>query len=372
MKKKKVLIFHNALTPYRIDFFNSISKRFNTTVYFNFRNDPVQSFDQKELLSKCSFNIHYLITGFEFFGRSFRFGISRILKREGPDIVICSEYGAITTITYLYKKLNNKHYKVFTMSDDGIDTSLKRKGGRKLLRDFISKNIDGVILPGQEVCHWYQQNISCKINTLVAPIIHDDIVFRNKLKDCLKVSKNYGITKNVNGKKIILYVGRLVMVKNLFFLLKAFSKLKDENCYLVLIGDGYLKSEIQELAVDLNLNNKVLFEGRKEGEELLAWYNVGQIFVLPSYNERFGAVVNEALLGGCYVFCSKKAGASSLINSSNGQVFDPENEDALLFQLNKKIGQIEPFNAKTVELRENKMPFRFSDIMDTFLLQLEK
>ncbi|MDH5413255.1 MAG: hypothetical protein OEW87_03895, partial [Flavobacteriaceae bacterium] len=145
MKKKKVLIFHNALTPYRIDFFNSISKRFNTTIYFNFRNDPVQQFDQKELLSKCSFKFHYLITGFEFFGRSFRFGISQILKREGPDIVICSEYGAITAITYLYKKLNNKQYKVFTLSDDSIDTSLKRKGCRKLLRDFISKNIDGVI-----------------------------------------------------------------------------------------------------------------------------------------------------------------------------------------------------------------------------------
>ena len=194
------------------------------------------------------------------------------------------------------------------MSDDSVDTSSKRKGGRKLLRDFISKNIDGVILPSQEVCDWYQQHISRKINTLVVPIIHDDIVFRNKLKESLKFSKKYGTTKNVNGKKIILYVGRLVTVKNLFFLLSAFSKLKDENCYMVLVGDGYLKSELQKLAFDLNLSNKVLFEGRKEGAELLAWYNLADIFVLPSTYEQFGAVVNEALLAGCQVLCSKNAG----------------------------------------------------------------
>ena len=78
------------------------------------------------------------------------------------------------------------------------------------------------------------------------------------------------LTKNLNGKKIILYVGRLVSVKNLFFLLRAFSKLKDENCYLVFVGDGYLKNELQDLAIDLNLNNKVMFEGRKEGCRIIS------------------------------------------------------------------------------------------------------
>lgn len=372
MKKQKVLIFHPALAPYRIDFFNALAKNFNTSFYFNFKNVPDQKFDQELLRSKSSFKINYLTRGFEFLDRTFRVGIIKIIRIENPSIIICSEFGAITMITYLYKKLFNKQYKIYTMSDDSVDTSSKRKGNRKLFRDFISKNLEGVILPSHEVCDWYQQHISLKINTMVVPIIHDDIAFRNKLKENLKLSKKYGATKNVNKKKIILYVGRLVTVKNLFFLLKTFSKLKNENCYLVLVGDGYLKIELEKLSFDLNLGNKVLFEGRKEGAELLAWYNLADIFVLPSTYEPFGAVVNEALLAGCQVLCSKNAGSSSLINTENGKVFDPYNEDELLFFLNEELSQIESFKAKSVELRENKMPFKFSDMMDTFLLQLEK
>ena len=130
--KKKVLIFHPALAPYRIDFFNALEKKFNTSFYFNFINVSDQKFDQELLRSKSLFKINYLTKGFEFLDRSFRFGILKIIKTENPTIVICSEFGAITMITYLYKKLFNKQYKMYTISDDSVDTSSKRKGGRKL------------------------------------------------------------------------------------------------------------------------------------------------------------------------------------------------------------------------------------------------
>ena len=86
--KQKVLIFHPALAPYRVDFFNFLAKNFNTSFYFNFTNVAEQKFNQDLLKSKCLFKINQLTHGFEYFGRSFRFGIRKIIKAEDPTIVI--------------------------------------------------------------------------------------------------------------------------------------------------------------------------------------------------------------------------------------------------------------------------------------------
>lgn len=370
--KQKVLIFHPALAPYRIDLFNCLSKKFKTSFYFYLTNVVDQKFDQEKLMYKCEFNVQYLDKGFECLGRSVRFGIRKIIRNEKPDIVICSEFNAVTILTYLYKRIYHKKYKMYTICDDSLDNALKRKGYRAVLRNFISKNIDGIILPSQAVCDWFKNHISSNLNTFILPVMHNDQVFRKELEKSLVAANDYILSENLEGKKVILYVGRLTAVKNLFFLLRAIARIKDENYCLVIVGDGVLKQKLQNITTALKIKDKVIFMGRKEGSALLAWYNVADIFVLPSTNEPFGAVVNEALLAGCHVLCSKRAGASSIINSSNGRVFDPNNEDELLSCINEKLNQSEPIIIGKVQLRESKMPFTFSSIMDTFLRQLEE
>jgi glycosyltransferase involved in cell wall biosynthesis len=372
MMKQKVLIFHPALAPYRIDFFNCLSKKFKTSFYFYLPNLVDQKFDQDKLKSKCEFNVQYLEKGFECFGRSVRFGIRKTIRNEKPDIVICSEFNAVTILTYLYKRIYHKKYKLYTICDDSLDNASKRKNYRAVLRNFISKNIDGIILPSQEVCDWFKDHISKNLNTLILPVIHNEQIFRKELEQSLAAANDYILSENLEGKKMILYVGRLTAVKNLFFLLRVIARIKDENYRLVIVGDGILSRKLKSSAKKLGILEKVIFTGRKEGSALLAWYNVADIFVLPSTDEQFGAVVNEALLAGCYILCSKRAGASSIINSGNGRVFDPNNDDELLSFINEKLNQIAPIRIGKAQLRESKMPFTFTSILDTFLMQLEK
>ena len=82
--KKKVLIFHPALAPYRIDLFNALAKKFNTSFYFNFINVSDQKFDQELLRSKSLFKINYLTKGFELLDRSFRVSITKIIRTRKP------------------------------------------------------------------------------------------------------------------------------------------------------------------------------------------------------------------------------------------------------------------------------------------------
>lgn len=366
----KVLIFHPALAPYRVDFFNALNDFFKASFYFSLKNVSDQKFDQDNLKSLCNFNCNYISGGFEFLGRSIRFGVFKIIKLEKPDIILCAEYGQITLLVVLYNKIFNTSIKVYTISDDSIANSMSRKGIRSVFRNIISKNIEGVIFASEEVATWFTENIDNSVKALSFPIIHSDLslikVFNESIPDA-----NYNIKKyDLLGKKVILFVGRLVEVKNLYFLIKCFSKIEDNNCRLVIVGDGDLNLKLNLFANELGIDNKIIFTGRKEGTTLYNWYTIAQVFVLPSTYEPFGAVVNEALVGGCFILCSKLAGASSLINEENGLLFSPFDEIEFTHMLREEIYRISPLRGEVEKLRINRMPFSFQEKIDKLLSDL--
>jgi glycosyltransferase involved in cell wall biosynthesis len=363
----KILVFHPALAPYRVDFFNALNNFFEASFYFSLKNVSDQKFDQENLKSLCNFTCNYISGGFEFFGRSFRFGVFKIINLEKPDIILCAEYGQITLLVFLYNKLFNTSIKVYTMSDDSIDNSISRKGIRSIFRNTISRNIDGIIFASEEVAIWFKQNISSAVNVLSFPVMHSDLALR-KIYNKSIIEANKNIEKyDLSGKKVVLFVGRLVEVKNLYFLIKCFSSIADKDCRLVIVGDGDLNLALNLYAKQLGVDEKIIFTGRKEGTTLYNWYTIAQIFVLPSTYEPFGAVVNEALTGGCFVLCSKLAGASSLINESNGVLFDPMDEMDLINKLDIAIKNCKPLDNKIEQLRDNKMLFSFEEKMSSLL-----
>lgn len=370
LSKPKILIFHPALAPYRIDFFNAINNAFNAVFYFNLTNVSDQKFDQEILTNKCNFTLKYIQNGFEIFGRSFRFGILNILKSEKPEIVICSEYGPVTLIVFLFKIIFRKKFRLYTISDDSIDNAKSRKGLRALLRNVISKNCDGVIFPSKEVSNWFRENISNVTKTLELPIIHNDTVFRNELETSLQIANKNIANLNLENKKVILFVGRLVSVKNISFLLNVIAKINDKDAVLVIVGDGLLINDLKNQVKKINILESVFFVGRLEEKELISWYTIAQVFVLPSTYEPFGAVVNEALLGGCKVLCSELAGASSLINETNGAIFSPYLESELLFCLEDSLSKVTPTPKLITKIRENKMPFTFSSKIESLINNL--
>lgn len=368
--KKKILVFHPALAPYRVDFFNAINTAFNAVFYFNLTNVADQKFDQDKLLDKINFKLNFIQYGFDFLGRSFRFGILKILRLEKPDIVLCSEYAQVTLIVFLYKILFEKQFKLYILSDDSIDNSKSRRGLRAVFRNVIAKNCDGVIFPSSEVCNWFQENITKKTKTLELPIIHSDEVFRNELVASLDNANQNIIDFNLEGKKVILFVGRLVEVKNLSLLINVVAKLKTTDWVLIMVGEGVLMEQLKFQASNLNINEQVYFIGRKEGLDLVSWYTIADIFVLPSTFEPFGAVVNEALLSGCKVLCSETAGASSLITNENGELFSPYTETELLSCLENLLSKAILTQNSITKIKKSIMPFTFEEKIELLINNL--
>ena len=368
--KKKLVIFHPAIAPYRIDFFNSLNECFEASVYFEFLDVLEQSFDQVRLRERLAFRPNYLGKGFCGI-KNLRLQVFPILCKTRPDIVFCSEFNIMGFLILVYKYLFRRKLRIYTICDDSLDI-VKSEGGIKgFMRALFVRLYDGVILTNRAVIRWYQETYHNTSKFIYFPIVQEDVAFRDELDKSLSISCRYYEDLKLKGKKVVLFVGRLIDIKNLDFLLNAFSQILDEypNAELLLVGEGDRRNVLEDLAFCLGIKDKVHFLGKKQGKDLYAFYNLGQVFVLPSYYERFGAVVNEALLSGCYTLCSSVAGAACLIAPGNGACFDPKDQKDLEEALRMALSRVVPM--REVVVKRNLMADSYSTLMASLLEQLD-
>lgn len=101
----------------------------------------------------------------------------------------------------------------------------------------------------------------------------------------------------LEGKRIVLYLGSLIERKNLDVLLRAFQLLVQAKPGLALIiaGEGPSRASLERQAEHLGIAPLVHFPGHIPEDEKTSWYNLADVFVLPSRLEGFGLVVAEAM-----------------------------------------------------------------------------
>lgn len=346
MKKKKLLIFHPVLATYRVDQFNELNNMFDLTVVFLFDNMWNYKMNQDKLISECKFDQYYLLKGFNFNGRVFRYGIYKMIKKIKPDIVMSYEYSLTTQYIILLKKFGIISQEVGITTDDSLDFCYNVQSRTRLFfRNKSVSKLDFLVVLSKEVAEFYKERFNIKDHQIIiSPILQDSNKLRRislSLKD--KALLNIKLS-NLSEKKVLLFVGRLIQEKALAeFLTNISNLLSDSNdTIFIIVGDGKEKMEIESVIKNKKLENKVLFTGKLEGDDVRIWYLSASGLVLPSISEAFGAVVNEALIYGIPVLCSEYAGASSLIDYRNGLVFNPLNIEETILKTSLFIKQMKP------------------------------
>lgn len=138
------------------------------------------------------------------------------------------------------------------------------------------------------------------------------------------------------NKKIILFVGRLNEQKGIDYLIKAMKRVnaKISNSRLLIIGEGRYKKELQKIADDLHADN-IEFLGGMNQKDLADYYNLADVFVLPSVTSRIGTegqglVLLEAMACGTPVIGTETGGIKFMIrDNDNGLLVKERNEDEL-------------------------------------------
>jgi glycosyltransferase involved in cell wall biosynthesis len=124
-------------------------------------------------------------------------------------------------------------------------------------------------------------------------------------------------------------VGRLFPIKNHRLFLDAAAKIAAENpARFVIVGDGALRSALEQQARDLGLLNRVLFTGWRR--DLPRIYADLDVLAVSSDNEGTPVSAIEAMAAGCSVVATRVGGLPDLITDSTiGRLVPPRNATAL-------------------------------------------
>jgi len=182
--------------------------------------------------------------------------------------------------------------------------------------------------------------------------------------------------------KIVLFVGRLVELKGVEYLIRSLVEIKKIDLHLIIAGDGSLKNKLEKLTSSLDLENNVTFFGRADKQELGLLHSISDVFVCPSIidsqgaTEGLGLVIPEAMKSGLPVVASAVGGIPDTVkNEVNGLLVEEKNPKAIANaierilsdeELKKKI--IENSKETVKEFSPNVIGKKYYEIFQKILL----
>ena len=130
---------------------------------------------------------------------------------------------------------------------------------------------------------------------------------------------------NLNGKKVILFLGRLETIKGVHTLIESLHYLPGKEKKLILVGDGKIRKTLEALVREKKEEDRVIFTGMQT--ETAIFYKMADVTVVPSAREPFGNVNLEAALAGSPLIASRIDGIPEIItDESLGYLLKPKIE----------------------------------------------
>ena len=127
-------------------------------------------------------------------------------------------------------------------------------------------------------------------------------------------------------------MARLIPYKGVDLAIRALAEMPDDY-RLTVIGDGEMRSTLEELTTTLGLGDRVTFAGYLSEPEIIERVKDTRALLFPSVAEANGIVVQEAMMLGLVVVALNWGGPASLIDADCGVLIEPESEAHIVAQL---------------------------------------
>lgn len=336
---KKVLFITNIPAPYRIDFYNELGKYVDLTVLFEAKGASDQGIRFNWNYDKIkSFRAIFLSEG-DIKERKVDWKILKYLGRNKYDEIIVTNYSYFTEmVALLYLKIMCIPY--YMETDGGIIRQESKF--KKLYKKYLISGAKGYFSPSKESDEYliYYGAEKNRIHRYPFTSIKDGDIIPEVLSNNEK--KEYKKKLGMNESIIILGVGQFIYRKGWDVLLEA-ANLLPRNIEFYIVGSE-VTSEYLKKKSEYGLEN-VHFDGFKTKTELEDYYRAADIFVLPTREDIWGLVVNEAISFGLPVITTDKcnAGLELIKEDKAGVIIESEN----VLQLKSAIEKL--FNENSLE-----------------------
>jgi glycosyltransferase involved in cell wall biosynthesis len=322
-KKTKVALLTNMIAPYRIPLYSVLGDEFDLLVLHGGKEANRDSWigiekalPNARIVRAWGWQIRHIkkLQG-EVFDEKFIHltpGLAWHLLRFRPDIVISNEMGfrSITALAYgtVFRR------PVWIWWGGTLHSERNIGPSRKLLRKVVGSWANNWISYGQTSTEYL----------LSLGVKRDKILQTQNAIDETRFQAIVEPAWNIQPKPVVLYVGQFIERKGVGTLLEAAAKLqKDGHRFsLLLVGSGPDKESLRQRAAKLGLEN-VHFHSSQSPDKMPGVYRSADVLVLPTLEDVWGLVVNEAILSGIPVLCSTYAGcAPELLAPEN--IFAPD------------------------------------------------
>lgn len=288
--------------------------------------------------SRLKLSTYLLFPFFSFFGT---LALINLVRKEKINI-ISSHWilpnGFFAFIASLILKVP------YIVSLPGSDVYLAKKN--KIFAMFARITADNALAIVADSPRFLAEILSLGVKAKNTEIIPYPVIMEKKKSSLREISKLRERLKLKKDNLVILAVGRLVYKKGFDYLIKAMPLIikKHSNIRLIIIGDGDLREELENLVLKLNLSTHVKFVGNVNRKDLVTYYNLSDIFVAPSVKDKEGNMDDqpvsliEAMACGKPIVATNFPGIALTVRDGiNGYLFAEKNVKDLIACLEKLI-----------------------------------
>ncbi len=202
---------------------------------------------------------------------------------------------------------------------------------RKRILRWVLKDVSYFLSIGEQSADFYRYLGVPESKIRFTPYAVDNGRFRQEYASISQQEARQELS--IPGDKfVILFSGKYIPKKRPLDLLKAFAQLPSPNKFLVMMGEGELRMEMQQFMDAHGLQAQVLLTGFVNQSQVHKYYRAANVFVMCSdYGETWGLSVNEAMNFSLPLVVSNRTGcAPDLVQEGrNGFVFPAGNVQAL-------------------------------------------
>ena len=190
---------------------------------------------------------------------------------------------------------------------------------------LLSPLTDVLITINREDYDRARRHLHAKKTVYIPGVGIDTARFRGNEEKGDALRRELGIPESAS---VLLSVGDLNRNKNHRAVLEALSGMENRNLYYVVCGRGPLKEELEALAREKGLRDRVRLMGYRN--DIPAFYAMADVFVFPSFREGLSVSVMEAMASGLPVVCSRIRGNTDMVEDGvNGFLVEPGKPDTI-------------------------------------------
>ena len=298
--------------------------------------------------------------------RAVPLALARYLRHRRPDALLAAMW-PLTGIAGVANRLSGQKTRLTASEHTDFRRTPSHKGYERWLLKWFGRQLyapcDAVVAVSHGVAGSLREVAGLRSERVT--VIHNPV--RPMAAEEMKVDDRQLLRHWLQGEVRLIAVGSLKSAKGFDVLLRSLARLRAcVDARLLILGEGGLRSELMELAMELGIAEHVVLPGFRANPSVFLKH--ASVFVLSSHWEGFGNVIVEALTAGVPVVSTDcPSGPSEILDGGKyGRLVPPGDWRSMAAEIMSVLH--DPPNSEDLKMRgaefsPNLMAARYLDLL---------